>query len=305
MNKLDIFNDYLSVKDKYESLYIFVIYDFTKEEMEDKFTKLFKQLDGISDSRKKGALKSRISDLKNYMEVYKESVIKGIFLVGDTIKYFDLDKYYLETLKLFKVSKCSFVYNKYFDIEWLKNLISDRSYTTIIKVKNNDVSVTKINSTKQLTVYNETIKSLNIIDIISKHTDKDSKFIINGSSTHLKQLTDYKNKQCLGVILKELNLEEQFEVIDKSIYEENIKELEIWLTKLLDPKEGHKLVFGNDVEEQADQGFLETIYCSIENKEKYSKFENVKIKYVKSFKNTDFVFSFSKNYNGVLGIKYY
>jgi hypothetical protein len=197
------------------------------------------------------------------------------------------------------------VYNKYFDIEWLKNLISDRSYTFVLKIKNNDISLTKINSTKQLTVYNDTIKALNIIDIISKHVEKDSKFIVHGSSNHLKQLVDYKNKQCLAVIIKELNLEEQFEVIDKSIYEENIKELETWLTKLIDPKEGHKLVFGNDIEEQADQGFIETIYCTTENKEKYNIIKNVKIKYVKSFKNTDFVFSFSKNYNGVLGIKYY
>ena len=88
MNKLDIFNEYINIKDKYESLYIFVIYDFTKEEMEDKLIKLLKQLDGISDPRKKGALKSRISDFKNYMEVYSEPM-KGVFLVGDTIKYFE------------------------------------------------------------------------------------------------------------------------------------------------------------------------------------------------------------------------
>jgi len=269
--------------------------------MEDKFTKIFKQLDSITDSKKKGFLKSRIFDFKKNIESYKDNIINGIFLVGETIKYFQLDKYYLETLKLFKVSKCSFVYNKYFDIEWLKNLISDRSYTYVIKIKNNDITISKINSTKQITIYNETVKAYNINEIINKYLEKDIKFIIHG----VKQLNDFKNNNCLEIINKELNLEEQLEVIDKSIYEENIKELEIWLTKLLDPKEGHKLVFGNDVIEQAVQGFLETIYCSLENKEKYNNIDNVKIKYVKSFKNNDFVFNFSKNYNGVLGIKYY
>ena len=37
------FDDYIDLKDKYESLYIFVIYDFSKEQMEDKFTKIFKR----------------------------------------------------------------------------------------------------------------------------------------------------------------------------------------------------------------------------------------------------------------------
>lgn len=296
------FNEYLHIKDKYESLYIFVIYDFTKEEMEDKFTKIFKQLDGLSDLKKKGFLKSRIYDFKKYIEIYKDNIINGIFLVGETIKYFELDKYYLETLKLFKVSKCSYVYNKYFDIEWLKNLVLDRNYVLVIKIKNNDVSVTKINSSKQLTIYNETIKSLNLDTYLATKIEKDIKFLIHG---HVKQFENFKNKLCLGIINKELNLEEQLEAIDKSTYEENIKELEIWLTKLVDPKEGHKLVFGNDILEQAEQGFIETIYCTLENKEKYSKIENIIIKLVKSFKTGDFIFNYSKNYNGVLGIKYY
>jgi hypothetical protein len=105
--------------------------------------------------------------------------------------------------------------------------------------------------------------------------------------------------------IKDLSLEEIIDTIDKSIYEENIKELEIWLTKLLDPKEGHKIVFGNDIEESAEQGFIETIYCTPENEQKYSKFENVSIKLVKSYKNGDSIYNYSKNYNGVLGIKYY
>ena len=137
--------------------------------------------------------------------------------------------------------------------------------------------------------------------------DKDVKFLIHGSSTHLKQLHDsgYKNKNCLGIILKELNLEEIIDTIDKSIYEENIKELENWLTKLLDPKEGHKLVFGNDIIESAEQGFIETIFCTPDNIEKYSKIENIQLKVVKSYKNGDSIYNYSKNYNGVLGIKYY
>ena len=299
------FDSYIDLKDKYESLYIFVIYDFTKEQMEDKFTKIFKQLDGISDNKKKGFLKSRISAFKNTIDMIPDNIINGVYLIGENIKSFEMKKYYLETLKMFKVDNCIFRFGKEFDIKWLKDLLLDRTYYNVLKIKNNDISITRLNSTKQLTISNETSKTPNLIEYINTKINKDIKFLIHGSSTHFKQLVDYKNKMCVGVVTKELNLEEQLDTIDKSIYEENIKELEVWLTKLLDPKEGHKLVFGNDVEEQAEQGFIETIYANVENKNKYSKFDNLKIKFVKSFKNGDFVSNFNKSYNGVLGIKYY
>jgi hypothetical protein len=293
----DTFNKYIEDKDKFESLYIFVIYDFPKEEIEEKFIKIFKQLDGINDSKRKGFLKSRIYDFKKNIDSVPAKFINGIFLVGETVKHFELDKYYLETLKMFKVPKFNFEFGKNYNIKWLKNLLLDRSYVNVLKVKNNDLSILKFNSTKQLITYSETQKSMNLQEIINTKLDKDIKFLIHG----VKQLNDYKNKNCLGIFTKELTLEEISEIIDKSIYEENIKELEVWLTKLLDPKEGHKIVFGNNIE----LNIIETIYCTPENEEKYSKFENVKIKLVKSYKNGDIIFNFSKNFNGVLGIKYY
>jgi len=302
----ETFDKFKEDKDKFESLYIFVIYELSKEEMEEKFIKMFKQLDGISDSKKKGFLKSRIFDFKKNIEMYKDNIINGIFFVGESIKYFELDKYYLETLKMFKMPKLNYIYDKHFNIKWLKDLVIDRNYTNILKIKNNDISITRVTPIKQLVVYSDTQKSMNLIEIINNKIDKDNKFLIHGSSIHLKQLPEtYKNKNCLGIFLKELNLDEIIETIDRFTYEENIKELEIWLTKLLDPKEGHKLVFGNDIEELTEQGYIETIYCTIDNKEKFLKFNNVNIKYVKSYKNGDFIYNFSKNYNGVLGIKYY
>jgi hypothetical protein len=140
----ETFNKFKDDKDKFDSLYIFVIYDFSKEEMEEKFTKIFKQLDSIGDSKKKGFLKSRIFDFKKNIEMYKDNIINGIFLVGETIRYFELDKYYLETLKMFKVSKINFEFDKNYNIKWLKDLLLDRNYVNVLKVKNNDLSVFKL-----------------------------------------------------------------------------------------------------------------------------------------------------------------
>jgi len=171
-----------------------------------------------------------------------------------------------------------------------------------VKVKNNDVSITKFNQTKQLTVYNETIKSFNLIEFLKTRMEKDIKFLVHGS---IKQINDYKNNLCLGIENKELKIEEIHEYIEDSFYKENIKELENWLSKIVDPKENHKIVYNNDILEQGENGFLETIYCTFENKIKFNTLENIHIKVVKSSKNNEIINNFHKNFNGVLGIKYY
>ena len=62
------FKKYKEITDKYESLYIFVIFELTREEMEENFTRFFKMLDSISDPKRKVFLKSRISDFKKNID---------------------------------------------------------------------------------------------------------------------------------------------------------------------------------------------------------------------------------------------
>jgi hypothetical protein len=299
------FNQFKEEKDKFESLYIFVIIDVSKEEMDNTLDKMLKSMDGISDTMKKNTLKGRINDFKKYLENSGNAIISGIFMLGNQIKCIPFDKYYLETLKMFKIDKITYKYNKTFEIDWLKKFLTDRDYTNVIKLKNNDISISKITSTKQLCTYSDTIKSMNVKDILATKMEKDIKFFVHGSSNNLKQLNDYKNKLFLGIVNKELNLEEIQNYIEDAKYQENIKEVTEWLTKLLDPKDGNKLVFGNDVVEQAEMGLLKTIYCSQENYQKYSKFDNVELKLIKSSKKDDNVLNFEKSFNSVLGIKYY
>jgi len=296
------FDKFKEIKDKFESLYIFVIYELASEELEDIFGKLLKNIDSIPDSKKKGYLKSRITNFKNNLDSSKDDIINGIYLVGETVKYFAIDKFFIDTLKLFKIGKFNYKFDNYFPISWLKNFVIDRNYVNVVKVKNNDVSITKFNQTKQLNVFNETIKSLNLVDFLKLKMEKDIKFLVHGST---KQLCDYKNNLCLGIENKELKFEELNEYIEDAFYKENIKELEIWLSKISDPKESHKIVYNNDIIEQGENGFLETIYCTFENKDKFNTLENINIKVVKNSKNNDIINQFNKNFNGVLGIKYY
>jgi hypothetical protein len=303
------FNTFTTSKDKFESLYIFVIYDMSKEDIEEKFVKIYKLLDTLSDSKKRGYLKTRIYSFQKFLSDKKENLISGIYFVNEEVNEFKMEKYYLETLKMFNIQNFIFQYGKTFDIEWLKNLVLDRDYVNVMKIKNNDISITKVTSSKQLQVFSETVKSMNLVEIITNNLEKEKKFFIHGSSNAIKTFDKTKlpiqvNKLCIEILNKELNLEQQIELIETSKYKENIIELDNWLTKLLDPKEGHKIVFGKDILENAENGLIETIYC-IEPKNIYKNIDSVKIKLVKSIKNGDSISQFEKNYGGVLGIKYY
>ena len=297
------FNEYTKYKDKFESLYIFVINDLTKEQLEERLNKIIKIIDNIQDSKKKNFLKSRMCNFKKYFDSYKNDIVNGIFLVNDDVKYFPMEKYYIDTIKEFKIN-FSYQYGKTYDIDWLRKLLLDREYTLVLKIKNNDVSISKITSSKQLCIYSETIKSPVITEIVGSKIDKNTKFLIHGSSVALKNI-EIINKNCLGFYNKELTLEQQIDMIEEAKYKNNIKDLENWLEKILDPKEGHKLVFGNDIEENAENDLIQTIFCTPEKNYRFVKFENVDIKLVKSFKDGDFINTFVKNYDGVLGIKYY
>lgn len=295
------FDKYKDVHDKYESLYIFVIFELSRSDMEENFKRFFKMLDGISEQTKRGYLKSRINDFKKNIDSTNEPFINGIYLVGESVKYFPIEKYYLETLKMFKVNNYNYKFGKKYELTWLKSFLLDRNYVNVVKVKNNDVSILKVNNSKQQCIFSESIKSLNLLDFINNKIEKNNKFLIHGNSVALKQLNEYKNKLCLGVVNKELSLEELLDYIDDSSYQENIKELKNLLSNLLNPL----LLFGNDVLEQANMGFVKTIYCTPENLEKYSSLENLEIKLIKSSKKDEIVINFTKNYNSVLGIKYY
>ena len=65
-----------------------------------------------------------------------------------------------------------------------------------------------------------------------------------------------------------------------------------------------KLVFGNDVIEQAESGFIKNIYCTPEKVEKYSKIDNLEIKIIKSSKKDETISNFIKCSKAVLAQLY-
>ena len=146
----DIFRTFKNVKDKYESLYIFVANGLMIDDFVDKINKMVGIIDDISNTNKRGFLKTRLKTLLKHLEGFEaESNVNGIFLLGNCVNEFDHRPYWTSTLKEFKCDNLMVKYGETYQFDWLKNLLIDRSYVNVLHVKNNVLKHIHLNDTKK------------------------------------------------------------------------------------------------------------------------------------------------------------
>jgi len=304
----ETFSKYSTVKDKFDSLYIFVIRKLSLEDSHEKISKMIAIIDSMSDGKKKAYLKNRLHNFREYLKTnYKpESLINGIFMVNDNVEFESLVPYYVQTLDMFSHNKLSHQYGSEYPLEWLKELLLDREYINVLKIKNNDITHTKMNSTKKMNVYTNTVKSMDLNKIILERIPKGEPYLIHGVSASLK---NYADKNAVLVSTSELT----DEIILKAMANvKNIKfhtELTDVLNKLLDPKMENKIVFGKDIQSCIKNGLLKILFCTEAIHKKTSNipehFKNFEIKIIKPIEKGDIAEVLEKDYGGAIGIKYY
>ncbi len=305
------FSQYKQYKDKFESLYIFVINNASIDEFNAKIEKIFKIMDNIPDSKKRGFLKSRIYEFqKNINEHKLEENVDGIFFVNDKVKTEKLLKEHREVLDFFSHPKISYSFGSNFDIVWLNHLITNKDYVNVFQVKNNDIKYYILNETKKKYIYQDTIKSMDVKTTVSKNImknkdDKIDKYFLYGSSTHLKT---YQDPYCFQFVNtpKELDDSEIINYFKMDKFKKNNDELQDIIDKITHPKYINKVVFGEDLISELNNSMIEKLYI-IENHKDLEKFKELgsNLVFVKSFKTCDNIDSFTKNYEGVMGLKYY
>lgn len=311
------FEKYSSIKDKFDSLYIFVIYKLDFESSYEKVSKIINIIDSMSDVKKKSYLKNRLHNFREYLKMnYNlESLISGIFMVSDDVKLEVLTPYHAQTLDMFSHNKLSYEYDCMYPIDWLKKLLLDRTYINVIKIKNNDVTHIKLNSTKKHNVNSSTIKSMNLAKIVEDLIPKGEPYLIHGVSSVLK---NYVDKNALAIRSVELTDEMILGIVSSVKILEYKKELEQILDRLLDPKFGSKIVFGKDIKISIQNSLLKTLYCT-DTVEKQlvnipCHLKNFDVRVIKRIecgdiadrmKIDDIYNRLDKNFSGAVGIKYY
>ena len=302
------FNKYSDKKDKFDSLYIFVVNDIVIEELIEKISKIISSIDNISDVKRKNYLKNRLCNFKEYLKTnYKPEVfISEIFLIDDNINSENFTNFYKQTLQMFNVNKFICEYSSIYPLEWLQNLLLDREYINVIKIKNNDIQHSKINSTKKITVYSDSIKSMDLSKIIQDKIPKNEPYLIHGVSSVLKNFVD---KKAVGIYSSELTDEQILKISSNIKNLEYQKELEDILNKLLDPKVANKIVFGKDIQISIKNSLLKTLYCTEEIYNKSSvipeHLKTFEFKIIKQIEKGDIYNKLEKDFSGAVGIKYY
>lgn len=304
---------YGKLTDKFESLYIFVIYGTNNEAFNQKITNIMKILDNIPDTKKRGFLKSRIFNFQEY--VNKNIILDNlnkVFLVNEKIEEYDLDKENVLTLKMFLHENISYNYGSNYQLDWLQDLINNREYVNSITVKNNDIKLTKISLTKKLYFPTETIKNMDLQEQIKKLLDKEKgvKFIISGSSIILKNNQDkIKHSDLVMYSIKEIPEDDIWNIYLDCKYKKNLDELQDILNNITNPKIMNKLVFGEDIMKEIENSMIEKLYCTIEYKNKninkLDEFDSNNIYPIVSKENKLFVNDFEKTYGGAIAMKFY
>ena len=306
-----VFNEYKNTTDKYESLYLFVIYDLPVEQVIDKIKNMINIVDQIQNPTKKNYIKNKLSSMMNYLEVMiPESNIESIFLIDQKVIPIKLVKEWKDTLVNFKVNKFTVRYGDNFEIKWLSDFLLDNSYVNVLTIKNNELKHYQLNSTKRKLHSENNIK--NLIEYITENIGTKEQIIIHGVSGHIKNmemLLKEKPNTCIKIYS---NFKKDEEILlDLEIINNNTKSkiLESWLEKITDPKDGNKIVFGKDIGISIKNQMLKTLFCTpkVANKllETIDKelliFEIITIK---SYGN-DIGRKLIDDYSGSIGIKFY
>jgi hypothetical protein len=310
--ELDIFNttfaNYKEVVDKHQSLYIFVINGIVVEELMERVKKMITIIDAGSNPSKKAYLKTRLNNfIENLVAVQPKTTIDGIYYVGPTVNFYDFRKYWKDTLISFNCDSTLIEYNDFFELEWLKNLLLDRSYINVLHFRNNLLKHIHLGNTKKRIFQEKTEKKMDIEEYVALNTGKGEVCLVHGVSSFLKGVTDTEILKILSGDKRDSELLKEYE---KIINKKNLQLLKVWLDKLLDPKEGHKIMIGKEIGDGIVACSIKTIFCSPERKlkliENYSANNKMpELVVIRKYDDDEVTTRFFTDFKGAVGIKYY
>jgi len=296
-----LFESYKTIGDKYSSMYIFVINNLQKDLCLEKITNMIIIIDAGTNSIKKQHRKAKLKTFYAYLDGLKLSHISGIFLIHNSVTEFILDKYWLKTLEEFQCDNFIVNYDDFYPIDWLRNLLLDRTYIHTLHLKHNNLKHYHLNTTKKKLFQEKDEKKIDLTDYVKTHVPKDEICFIHGISSFMKAFSETKTtKLCSG----NMRDDQLLELHNTIINEQNIEKLQYWLDRLTSPKEGHKIVFGKEIKECVKNKMLKSLFCTTEIKQKLLEkvpkddliFDIIEIK------NHDIL---KTSYDGMIGVKFY
>ena len=311
MNKL---KEYSNIEDSIETLYSIYIYNKKVKEVINYFEDELEKAKKINNPIKKNKINNRLFNFIKYLNdnYEEESLLNVIFLLHDKIIPYILKKVEIEIAEHYNFPKIFVKCDTKFLIDYFIDLFYNLTFIYGIKINSNKYSTIKLNRNKMKIIEHGKINSeekiVELIENIRKNENYKDFIIVIGN---VKIPSNIKN-----IIFSKdlLNNDDLY-----SLYEyEIMKEYNILLRKRLDELKNENtnldlFVFGKlkfEIKEAIESYALKELYIEskkLENLKRFisDEFLNFKIIPIKSLENGDDASIFIRDYNGLMGIKYF
>jgi len=245
----------------------------------------------IKDTYKRKQANDILYDLRCYIENnYKiDDVINNIFFVNKEVHDFKLGKKQLDIVRDWNLKLHYLNYSDRYDVDYFYNLFSQEKTYRVLNIKNKNAAIIEITDNKSRICIEKKVSEIEISNFD----------LICGVSSEVKKLD--------GVV-GNLSYSEMLNKIKKNLMLKNHLQLDLVLNNLQNPKWENKLVFGKkDISESLKYCSIKTLFCSSKN---FSKIKNLidinfEVVIVDKLQNGDTGDLFKKNYDALLGIKYF
>jgi len=305
-------NRYKDIRGKSDSMYIYVLYECSHDNIKDHVKKQLEIVDRVSDSFKRKTFSSRYFLLRELIEQNKDThVYNCVIFINDDINEHCLTNENKQILKRFNHKNISYVYDDHFDLNYLDDMIFNNDPYHMFRVNNNKIDYMCLTKTKKVIVLSKESKPLDIIEFVNESLPPNSKYMICGVSSKLKEISDPRAYAVINKIIKDDDLIEMIERIDQ---EDMLIELVNDLAMMTDSKQINRLVFKKEIPSKIKNAQLQKLYINIKFVEKFLdgiKKNGIDVNFkmividtsIKSFVDgNEFLLD---QYDGVIGITYY
>lgn len=316
---MNILNDYKLIEESTESLFSILIYNKKIDEII-KFTE--DQLDkakNISNPIKKNKVNNRLFSFLKYLrdnyESIEDYIVNSIFLLNDKVFEYKLSKDEIKIAHEYSFQKVYFKSDIKFHVSYFNDLFYNFDFIHTIKINKNELSIIKLNKNKEkelekLKLNNEN-NIIESIDKIRKIYNYNDYIVVYGNNTLLSKLINIKN-----IIIKKdlINKDEIHDLYENEIMKKNITELEKRMNDIKNVNTNIDLyIFGKlkmEIKDAIESYSIKELYIENKKLEKLKEFIdndllNFKIIPIKSLEVGDSADIFIKDYNGLMGIKYF
>lgn len=311
---------YNNISEQNDTLLSILIYKKTVSEVLNYFSAQLERSRNITNPLKKNIINNRLYNFIKLVETKYDDeniIINNIFLINDKILEYPLKESEINILIEYDITKLYMKFDNVFHIDYFYDLLYNLKFIYVMKVNAADCIIYKCNKNKEKKICQQKISDTKSIILLCDkirldETYKDIIYIISSSTTIFNKGQDLKN--IILVKNSTFSRNEIYDLYEKEIYKKNNIELEKRINELNNEKTNTDLyVFGklkDVVKDYIETYSIKELYIEEKKIRRLKEITeadclNFKIIPIISLEEGDIAAMFIKNYNGILGIKYF